>query len=97
QAFAAFLALVQPAIDRLAGRPARRGMVLPLARKVSSGVGMAELVLVKREEAAWMPLAAGDLSLDQMRMADGWFIVPGESEGHAAGTPLEALPLRDFT
>lgn len=97
QAFAVFLALVQPVIDRLAGRSARCGMALPLARKVSSAVGMAELVLVKREEAAWVPLAVGSLSLDQMRMADGWFIVPGESEGHAAGTPVEALPLRDFT
>ncbi|MCT7377169.1 molybdopterin-binding protein [Chelativorans salis] len=97
QAFAAFLALVQPVLDRLSGRSERRGMVLPLARKISSGVGIAELVLLKREQAAWMPLAASRLSLDHMRSADAWLIVPGDSEGHAAGTPIEAFLLRDFT
>lgn len=95
QAFAAFLALVRPVLDRLAGRPERRGAVLPLARKVSSGVGIAELVLLERELAAWKPIAVGALSLEQMRMADAWLIVPGDSEGYAAGTPVEAFPLGD--
>jgi molybdopterin biosynthesis enzyme len=36
QAFAAFLALVQPVIDRLSGRGARRSTILPLKRKISS-------------------------------------------------------------
>lgn len=96
QAFAGFLALVQPVLDRLTGRLERRGMVLPLARKISSSVGIAELVLVRREEAAWMPLAVGSLSLDLMRLADAWLLIPDDSEGHAARTPVEAFALRDF-
>jgi molybdopterin molybdotransferase len=97
QAFAAFLAIVQPVLDRLSGRLERCGTVLPLARKISSDVGLAELVLARRELSAWVPIATGRLSLDQMRMADGWLVVPAESEGHAAGTAVEAYPLRDFT
>ncbi|WP_159585560.1 molybdopterin-binding protein [Chelativorans xinjiangense] len=96
QAFAAFLALVQPVLDRLAGRSERGGMVLPLVRKISSAVGIAEVVLVKQEKAGWMPIATGGFSLDQMRLAGVWLIIPGDSEGHAAGTPVEAFPLREF-
>lgn len=97
QAFGAFLALVLPVIDRLCGRPERRGLALPLARKISSAVGIAEVVLVKQERAGWMPLAAGGFSLDQMRLADAWLVVSGDSEGCPAGTPVEAFPLRELT
>jgi molybdopterin biosynthesis enzyme len=97
QALAAFLALVTPVIDRLSGRSARRDTILPLARKVSSTVGVAEIVLMKREQDRWMPLAIGDFSLGAMQSADAWLAIPGGSEGYAAGTPVGAFPLRDFT
>jgi molybdopterin biosynthesis enzyme len=96
QAFAVFLAIVQPVLDRLSGRSARLQTVLPLARKISSAVGIAEIVLLKQEQDAWSPLAVGDLSLHAMRLADAWLAVPGGSEGYAAGTPVGAFPLRDF-
>src|SRR5690606_4157105 len=64
-AFSAFLALVQPVLDRLTGRLPRNGMVMPLARKVASSVGMSEIVLVHRDDQSWMPLAVGAFSLDQ--------------------------------
>jgi molybdopterin molybdotransferase len=95
QAFAAFLALVQPVIDRLSGRSARRDTILPLARKISSTVGLAEIVLLKQEQDRWGPLAIGDFSLDAMRLADAWLAIPGGSEGYAAGTPVGAFVLRD--
>jgi molybdopterin molybdotransferase len=97
QAFAGFLALVQPVLDRLSGRSARRNSILPLARKISSTVGLAEIVLLKQEQNAWMPLAVGDFSLEAMRSADAWLAIPGGSEGYAAGTLIGAWPLRDFT
>ncbi|MBA3447723.1 MAG: molybdopterin-binding protein [Pseudaminobacter sp.] len=97
QAFAAFLALVQPVLDRLSGRTARRSTVLPLTRKISSTVGLAEIVLLKQEQNGWTPLAVGDFSLDAMRSADAWLAIAGGSEGYAAGTPVGAIPLRDFT
>lgn len=97
QAFAAFLALVRPALDRLSGISVRRKTILPLARKISSTVGLAEIVLVKQDEGAWVPLAVGDFSLEAIRLAQGWLAIPGGSEGYAAGTPVAAWPLRDVT
>lgn len=96
QALAAFLALVQPAIDRLSGRSARRSTILPLMRKISSTVGIAEIVLLKQDQNAWSPLAVGDFSLHAMRSADAWLAVAGGSEGYAAGAPVGAFPLVDF-
>jgi molybdopterin molybdotransferase len=96
QAFAVFLAIVQPVLDRLSGRSARPKIVLPLARKISSTVGVAEIVLLKQEQDAWSLLAVGDLSLHAMRSADAWLAIPAGSEGYAAGTPVAAFPLRDF-
>ncbi|TPM43468.1 molybdopterin-binding protein [Mesorhizobium sp. B2-2-3] len=96
QAFAGFLALVQPVLDRLSGRSERPGIILPLSRKISSAVGLYELVLLGKERDMWTPLAVGDFSLDAMRLADAWLAVPGDSEGYAAGTPVSAFPLRNF-
>lgn len=96
QAFAGYLALVQPVLDRLSGRSERAGIVLPLARKISSAVGLCEIALLGRGEGKWMPLAVGDFSLDAMRLADAWLAIPGDSEGYAVGTLVAALPLRNL-
>ena len=93
-AFAGFLALVVPVLDRLTGRNGRRSIVLPLSRKVSSAVGLSEIVLLAEEEGAWTPLAVGDFSLDAIRLADAWLAVPRDSEGYAVGTSIAANPLR---
>jgi molybdopterin biosynthesis enzyme len=95
QALAAFLALVQPVIDRLSGRSARRDATLPLARKISSTVGLAEIALLKQGQDRWEPLAIGDFSLDAMRLADAWLAIPSGSEGYPTGTPVGAFALRD--
>jgi molybdopterin biosynthesis enzyme len=42
-----------------------------------------------------MPLATGDLSLETIARADAWLVVPGASEGYAAGAPVSAYMLRD--
>jgi molybdopterin biosynthesis enzyme len=97
QALAAFFALVRPVLDRLSGISDRQKTVLPLARKISSTVGLAEIVLVKQDKDTWVPLAVGDFSLEAIRLAQGWLAIPGGSEGYAAGTPVAAWPLRDFT
>ncbi|EHK56540.1 molybdopterin-binding protein [Allomesorhizobium alhagi] len=95
QALAAFLALVQPVIDRLSGRSARRDATLPLARKISSTVGLAEIALLKQGQDRWEPLAIGDFSLDAMRLADAWLAIPSGSEGYPTGTSVGAFALRD--
>jgi molybdopterin molybdotransferase len=95
QALAGWWTLVLPVLDLLSGREKRRTATLPLARKIASSVGIAEIVLLKNTGDAWMPLATGDLSLETIAAADAWLAVPGGSEGYAAGTPVNAYMLRD--
>jgi hypothetical protein len=66
-----------------------------LARKIASGIGVTEIALLKQIEDAWMPLASGYLSLDAIAGADGWLAISADSEGFAAGTPVDAYILRD--
>jgi molybdopterin biosynthesis enzyme len=95
QAFAAWWTLALPVLDRLSGRRPRKTLNLPLARKIASGVGIAEIVLLERKQGAWVALAVGDLSLDAIARAEAWLAVPGGSEGFAAGTPVDGYMLRD--
>jgi len=94
QALAVWWALVLPVLDRLSGRPKRHTVALPLARKIASTVGIAELVLLEQRDRAWMPLSVGDLALEAVARADAWLVVPAASEGYAAGTSVGAYMLR---
>jgi len=95
QALAVCLALVQPALDFLTGRAPRCEIIRPLARKISSAIGVTEVVLLEQSDESWMPIAAGQLSLEAMTRSDAWIAVPGDSEGYAAGTKAGALSLRE--
>jgi molybdopterin molybdotransferase len=94
QALAVWLALAVPVLDRLTLHAPRPFDIKPLARKIASAIGFAELVLLKSVDGNWAPLAVGDLPLAQIAVADGWLMVPAESEGYAAGTRVGATPLR---
>ena len=95
QALAAWWTLVLPVFDRLSGRHQRKTVNLPLARKIASHVGIAEIVLMERKQDMWVTLAVGELSLDAIARAEAWLVVPGGSEGFAAGAPVDAYMLRD--
>ena len=95
QALAGWWTLALPVLERLAASQPRQATTLPLARKIASGVGIAELVLLGKADNAWMPRAVGDLSLESVAGADAWLVVPGGSEGYAAGTPVGAYMLRN--
>ena len=95
QAFAAWWTLALPALDRLSGRRPRKTLNLPLARKIASHVGIAEIVLLERREGTWVTLAAGELSLETIARAEAFLAVPGGSEGFAAGAPVDAYMLRE--
>jgi molybdopterin molybdotransferase len=95
QGLAAWWTLAVPAIDRLTGRRKRRTFTLPLARKIASRVGIAEIVLLQRKDGGWMPSAVGDLALESIARADAWLLVPASSEGFAAGSPVDAYMLRE--
>jgi molybdopterin molybdotransferase len=95
QALAAWWTLVLPVLDCLSERQPRQPVTLPLARKIASSVGIAEIVLLEKIKDAWMPLAVGELSLATIARADAWLAVSGGTEGFAAGTPVDAYMLRD--
>jgi molybdopterin molybdotransferase len=94
QAIAAWWTLALPVLERLSGRLPRPVVTLPLARKIASSVGIAEIALLERQNGAWMPSAVGDLSLGTIVRANAWLAIPGSSEGFAAGTPVDAYVLK---
>lgn len=64
-----------------------------LSRKVASALGLAEVVPVRRNGGTVERLASGYLSLSALAQADGWILVPAESEGYPAGTRVAVRPL----
>jgi len=61
---------------------------LPLKRKVASAIGLTELVPVVCADGMAEPLGSGYLSLRALTRSDGFIVVPADSEGYAAGTPV---------
>ncbi len=95
QALAAWWTLALPVLDRLSARQSRQTLTLPLARKIASSVGIAEIVLLERNDGTWMPLAVGELSLETIARADAYLAVASGREGFAAGTPVDAYMMWD--
>jgi molybdopterin molybdotransferase len=95
QALAAWWTLALPILDRLSGRRSRLAVTLPLARKIASSVGIAEVVALETQDGAWMPLAAGELSLQTIARADAWLVVPAGREGFPSGLPVDACMVWD--
>jgi molybdopterin molybdotransferase len=83
------------AIRRLGGRGSdlpHRGATLPLARKISSAVGRVDYVRVQVRDGAVEPLATSGASiLSSTTRADGFVLVPRDSEGHAAGDMVQVF------
>jgi molybdopterin molybdotransferase len=93
-AAAAYECLAARLVRRLAGRdpgwphPARR---VRLARKVSSALGVTDWCRVRftdPETAEPLPLS-GPPSLAHLAQADGFFLIPPESEGHPPGSTVD--------
>jgi molybdopterin molybdotransferase len=78
-----------PAVRRLGGRGMdhpQRTCTLPLARKLASAVGRVDYVRVQIRDGQVEPLAISGASiLSSTTRADGFVLVPRDSEGHAAG------------
>ncbi len=83
------------AIRRLAGLNAdwpHRRVTLPLARKLVSAVGRVDYARVRIVDEAVEPVAISGASvLSSTCRADGFVIIAGDSEGAAAGTPVDVL------
>ena len=78
-----------PALRWLGGRSMdhpHRTCTLPLARKLASAVGRVDYVRVQIRDSQVEPLAISGASiLTSTTRADGFVLVPRDSEGHAAG------------
>lgn len=93
-ALACWLALAHPMIARLGGANAVTFTTsAELSRKITSTIGLADVVPVRRDGDTITPLASGMLPLQALAQADGWILVPAESEGHPAGTIVQVRPL----
>jgi molybdopterin biosynthesis enzyme len=82
-------------LDRLAGAKGSEnepGENLPLARKVSSTIGLAEVVPVRRNSGQAEPMAIKYLPLSSLARSDGWILVPADSEGYSAGSFVQVRP-----
>lgn len=63
-----------------------------LARKIASPLGLAEIVAVRRRLGRVEPVAQGYLSMQALAHAEGWILVPADSEGHPAGARVVVRP-----
>jgi molybdopterin molybdotransferase len=59
-----------------------------LRRKVTSTIGMTEVIPVSCSDGMAEPLGSGYLSLTALTRSDGWILVPAASEGFAAGSEV---------
>jgi molybdopterin molybdotransferase len=94
-ALAVFLVAGRALMAGLAGRSGDDPAIpATLAKKITSTIGLAEVVLVRRTANGVEPLASGVFSWQSLARADGWILVPPAGEGYAAGAAVEmrALP-----
>jgi molybdopterin molybdotransferase len=94
-AVSAWLMVGRRLLDRLAAAKSgenETGETLPLARKVSSTIGLAEIVPVRHTSGEAEPMAIKYLPLSSLARSDGWILVPADSEGYSAGSPVRVRP-----
>jgi molybdopterin molybdotransferase len=63
-----------------------------LARKIASPLGLAEVIPVRRRLGRVEPCAQGYLPMQALARAEGWLLVPADSEGYPAGTRVVVRP-----
>ncbi len=93
-ALAAWLTLAHPLISKLSGIATDEFVSsAALSRKITSTIGLADVVPVRRDGDMITPLASGMLPLRTLAQADGWVLVPADSEGYPAGAVVQVRPL----
>ncbi len=93
-ALAVWLTLGRRMLALLAGYDGtEQGTTVTLTRKIASTLGLVEIVPVRREAQGVEPLASGYLPLQSLARADGYIVVPADSEGFPAGAQVEMRPL----
>jgi len=94
----ACLALIEPLLAALDGAAPPPPETRPIARKIVSRVGLAEIALLGTDDAGrWLPLGVGDLAWAALARAEAFVELPPESEGLAEASPLAARRLPAFS
>jgi molybdopterin biosynthesis enzyme len=75
-----------------ASRDETQAVTARLTRKVASPLGLAEVVPVRIRDGVAEPIAAGYWPLQAIVQADGWILVPPDSEGFPAGAEVVVKP-----
>lgn len=93
-ALAAFLLVGSKLLSQLSGlQEIDHGTPVTLAKKMTSTIGLAEVVFVRRTADGAEPLGTSSFPLQALAQADGWVLVPAQSEGLAAGAVVEIRSL----
>lgn len=91
-ALAVWLVIGRLVLARLSGAAAPRTVRARLKRKVVSSLGLAEVVPVRLQDGIAEPLAGATWPLVTIAHADGWLLVPPDSEGYAAAAEVMIRP-----
>jgi molybdopterin biosynthesis enzyme len=92
-AAAVWLTLGRHLVRRLTGaNNTEQAIPATLTRKISSTVSLTELVPVRRDGNMAEPLASKYLPLSALATANGYVLVPAESEGYQAGSIVSVRP-----
>jgi len=92
-AMAVWLLIGRPLVARLAGGSVEEmPAMLPLKRKVTSTIGLTELIPVSCADGMAEPLGSGYLSLSALARSNGWIVVAADSEGFPAGAQVAVRP-----
>lgn len=59
-----------------------------LTRKLSSSLGLTEVVPVRLHEGGAEPIASGYLPLSSLAQSDGWILIAADSEGYPPGAEV---------
>lgn len=88
-ALAVWVTVGEAMLRALTGQaPAAPAVPATLARKITSTIGMVEVVPVRLQQSQATPLASGYWPLQAQAIADGYVVVPAESEGFAEGAAV---------
>jgi molybdopterin molybdotransferase len=63
-----------------------------LGRKIASPLGLAEVIPVRRRFGRVEPVAAGYWPMQALARAEGWILVPADSEGYPEGARVVVRP-----
>jgi molybdopterin biosynthesis enzyme len=92
-ALAVWLMIGRRLLARLSGAAEEPpAIAAKLARKISSTLGIAEMVPVELRDGMAQPIASGYVRLAALARANGWVLVPAESEGYPPGAEVVIRP-----